>query len=90
MNACVRVCVCVCMNACVCVCVCVHECMCVCLCLCVHACVCIHGRGCLWIPVISFSACILRHLIAYAVLASFPGLRGGDGKAWYALFAHAR
>ena len=23
-------------------------------------------------------------------LASFPGLRGGEGKAWYALFAHAR
>ena len=24
------------------------------------------------------------------ILASFPGLRGGEGKAWYALFAHAR
>ena len=23
-------------------------------------------------------------------VASFPGLRGGEGKAWYALFAHAR
>ena len=28
--------------------------------------------------------------VATLVLASFPGLRGGEGKAWYALFAHAR
>ena len=31
-----------------------------------------------------------QHGCAYFTLASFPGLRGGGGKAWYALFAHAR